>query len=213
VVVLVSLLAVAAGACGSPTPSRRASEAAGEQAIDGSLGRSQALFAVDTRDPHAHLSSGVSLIPLEVHLFVFGPDDPAVTVQPTSLALVDLVPKSGRLHLLPLPSPRGTAAVNLLEDSTPRLKWGSLMTPAQRTIFRAFAADPSMGNWLVITDDVNVKGGPDPIPLTAYIWPRSDVVSYWRCGIPSTGIDACTSAFYERADMLLIFQGGTGHVR
>src|SRR5207247_8664510 len=141
-----------------------------------------------------NLSAGVSLVPLAIPQFLFGPSDPArIAFQPSSQHLVALVPKNKRLHLMVLPSPADTVAIDLLEDSTPTRTWGELMTPAQRTIFRAFAADASLGKWLVILDDVNVVGGPDPIPLTAYLWARSDVVTYARCGIPNTGIDGCTA--------------------
>jgi hypothetical protein len=158
------------------------------------------------------LPSGVSLVPIRIQLFLFGPDNPAEPVQPGSVALADLVPKARRLHVVPLPSPDHTAALNLVEDSTPRLKWGELLTPAQRTIFRAFAGDASLGEWLVIVDDVNVVGGPDPVPLTAYLWPRPVVVSYLQCGIPSTGIDSCTDAFYQQARMVLVGAQAIGHV-
>jgi hypothetical protein len=154
------------------------------------------------------LPSGVSLFPVRVPTFVFGPDDPAPTVQQGSRTLADLLPKNRRLHVVALPSPAHSAALDLVEDSNPRLKWGELLTPASRAVFRAFAADATMGDWLVIVDDVKVKGGMDPIPLTAYLWPRSALTEYAECGIPSTGLDACTNAFYEKAFMVLVQVGG-----
>src|SRR5438067_2528526 len=103
VLLLASLLMVAA-ACGSPSAPKHASNSDAGQSIDANLSKSQALFAVDVQDPHAHLKSGVSLLPLSVHLFVFGPDDPAVTVQAASNDLVGMLPKASRLHVLALPS-------------------------------------------------------------------------------------------------------------
>lgn len=205
---LASLILVVAAACGHPA---QEPAPAAPQAIDGMLPGAQGIVAANPPDPHAHLSSGVSLAPIRISAFIFGPNDPSERVQAASLALAQLVPDVGRLQIRALPSPAKTAALDVLEVSTPRLKWGDLLIPAERKFFRAFAADPSMGDWLVIVDDVKVEGGPDPIPVTAYIWPRSDVVSYWRCGIPASAMDACTSDFYLKADTMVVTQAVPGH--
>lgn len=209
---LVPLIILVASACGSaPAVRHAASSLSPKPAVDAPLTAAWNASLLDRSQPDP-LPSGISLIPIRVPLFVFGPDNPAEPVQAGSLVLANLVPKDRRLHVVALPSPDHTAALNLVEDSTPRLKWGELLTPAQRTIFRAFAGDASLGQWLVIVDDVNVVGGPDPVPLTAYLWPRSVVVSYLQCGIPDTGIDSCTDAFYQQARMVLVGAQAIGHV-
>ena len=82
------------------------------------------------------------------------------------------------------------------------------MWPALRKVFAAFAADPSFGEWLVIVDDVKVEGGPDPVPLTAYRWPRAAVEAYAECGIPPDGIDDCTSQFYRTPEVIFVIPLG-----
>jgi hypothetical protein len=206
--VLVPVLVLAASACGSSALAHRPAPASsGRPAIDAITSDVAATFSDLPNE--LRLSSGVSLYPIRVPTFVFGPTAASQQVQPGSLALAGLIPQQRRLHVVALPSPLKTGALSLVEDSAPRSKWGELLTPAERTIFRAFAADPSLGDWLVIVDDLNVKGGIDPVPMTAYLWPRSVVATYSRCGIPSTTIDTCTDAFYEKAFMLLV-SAGTG---
>jgi hypothetical protein len=157
---------------------------------------------------------GVSLVPLTSRpLFVFGPPVPVSYVQEASDLLVSTVPQHGRLTVQPLPSPRGTAAVNLIEEARKKDRWGELLTPAQRLVFAQFGGDPSLGDWLVVVNDVKVLAGPDPIPLTAYRWPRQAVEEYVSCGIPEPGhgipweqIDQCSSQFYLLAEMKLVAQ-------
>jgi hypothetical protein len=209
---LVTALVLGASACGTSSLDRPAPPAPSIQAIDGNINQANE-SALSGEITQSHLPAGVSLLPIRVPTFVFGPEVAAEPVQSASLALAGLVPKDPRLHVVALPSPVKVAAVDLLEDSTPRLKWGQLLTPALRTIFRAFAADPSSGDWLVIVDDVNVVGGVDPVPMTAYLWPRAALTDYARCGIPDTGIDRCTDAFYVKAFMVLVTAGTSGIVR
>jgi hypothetical protein len=83
-----------------------------------------------------------------------------------------------------------------------------LAVPAQRTIFRAFDADPTMGDWLILLVDISVHGLFDPVPLTAYRWDRSEVEAYVACGIPTTGLaldglDPCTQDFYRSANVVV----------
>jgi len=192
------ILFVLVAACGFGTPPR---------ALPGrtpsSLPAAVALTPVPQSDGG---SSGVSLVPLSIEEFIFGPSVAVSKVQPESGILVGLIKPNKRLHIGPLPSPPGTAAMDFVEDSTPDLRWGELMWPAQRKVFSAFAADPSLGEWLVIVDDVNVEGGSDPIPVTAYRWPRSAVEDYARCGIPPDGIDDCTSEFYTTSEVLFVMR-------
>jgi hypothetical protein len=143
-------------------------------------------------------------VPLSIPQFIFGPPVVTPQVQDASGSLVSLATPNKRLHVLPLPSPTGTAAVDFIEDSTPALSWGELMWPAQRKMFAAFAANPNLGDFLVIVDDVNVLGGPDPVPLTAYRWARASVEAYALCGIPRMAIDACTVAFFATPQVIVI---------
>ncbi len=156
----------------------------------------------------ASFAEGVDLVPIHIPMFVFGQPAPAPQIQPPSQVLAGLIGESARLKVEALPSPEGTTAVDLIETSTPRQRWGGLMIPAERAMFSAFAADRTLGQWLVIVDDVNVVRGRDPIPTTAYRWQRSDVEAYARCGIPSAFvIDSCTDAFYQLPQMELITAG------
>jgi hypothetical protein len=84
------------------------------------------------------------------------------------------------------------------------------MTPAERQAFGAFAANSTLGKYLVVFTDVVVRGGIDPVPLTGYRWRRPDVEAYAACGIPSSGLDSCTRVFYARPEMVLIPPAGTG---
>jgi hypothetical protein len=183
-------------ACGYGSPPKTVPAAAG--------GKTPALQALTPAPDQNGGASGVSLVPLSIPQFIFGPPVVTPQVQDASGSLVDLAAPNKRLHVLPLPSPTGTAAIDFIEDSTPALRWGELMWPAQRKMFAAFAADPTLGEFLVIVDDVNVLGGPDPVPLTAYRWARESVEAYALCGIPKTGIDACTVAFYAAPQVLVI---------
>jgi hypothetical protein len=152
---------------------------------------------------------GVDLVPLHVQAFIFGDAvvDPAV--QPGSRTLADTISGTKRLRVVALPSADGTAAVDFLEISPPGHLWGEQMIPAERLLFRSFAADAALGDALVVVDDVQVDGGPDPLPMTAYRWDRADVEAYARCGIPDREIEGCTDAFYMAAEMILVGQFGT----
>jgi hypothetical protein len=152
----------------------------------------------------AGVSPGVSLVPLSIPEFIFGPPTAVAEVQPPSWTLVRLIPKHRKLTIRPLPSGEGTSAINLIEVSSFEERWGRLMTPAQRTIFAAFAEDEDLGEWLVIVNDVEVTDGPDPVPLTAYRWTRAAVEAYSLCGIPPSEIDDCTKAFYHSSETMLI---------
>jgi len=155
---------------------------------------------------------GVDLVPINVPQFIFGYAITDPSVQPGTLALAGRVHSTSRLAVTALPSPTGTAALDFLELSPPGHRWGELMIPAERALFRAFAANPSLGGALVIVDDVKVLKGTDPVPITAYRWDRAAVEAYARCGIPDRLIESCTDAFYLAAEMLLVrpFRGSLG---
>jgi hypothetical protein len=141
-----------------------------------------------------------------VPVFLFERATPPADIQPGSVELATLIDRQKDLHVVALKSTRETAAVILVEVSTHQ-KWGRLMIPAERQIIRAFAEDPKLGKWLILLTDVDVRGEPDPIPLTAYRWTRDDVEQYDQCGIPSAAIDDCTQAFYEVARTVLVAAG------
>jgi hypothetical protein len=136
-------------------------------------------------------------------LYLFEDATPPAGVQRSSVTLVKVVEPRKRLHIIALKSTRETAAVFVQEISI-HTHWGVLMIPAERQIIRAFADDPSLGKWLILLTDVDVRGDPDPIPLTAYRWTRLQVEQYKACGIPDTMIDECTKAFYHLAKTVLV---------
>jgi hypothetical protein len=155
-------------------------------------------------DPYAD-REGVSLVPVTSRpIFVFGHAVPVPVAQPASRRLAGLVPSSRRLDVTALPSPRDTAAVGLREHTRFDQHWGALSIPAQRQIIAAFAADPTMGSWLVLVTDVDIRGGPDPIPLTAYRWDRQAVEAYAACGIPPVEVDDCTFRFFVAGEAVLV---------
>jgi hypothetical protein len=159
-------------------------------------------------------TAGVTLIGVIVPpVSVFGPELATVSVQPGTRALMESM--SGlagpRLEVYPLPSPDGTAALAIRELSRGAARWGSRSTPAQRAVYSRFARDSSLGAWLVVVTDVAVLDGPDPVPLTAYRWPRAAVEAYASCGIPAVGrgvpwerIDPCTDRFFLDAQTVLV---------
>lgn len=141
---------------------------------------------------------------------------PQFQVQGSSQRLVEMVGTRPRLEVEALTSEQGTVALKFVERATPKNRWGAVMTPAQRRVFGAFAADPSMGEWLIVFTDVVVTGGIDPIPVTGYRWRRADVEAYADCGIPSSGLDTCTHLFYATPQMVLLPPksiGGAGGAR
>jgi len=134
---------------------------------------------------------------------------PPTDVQVASLKLMNSVAPNKRLKLTALPSTDGTVALAFQETTPFRMRWGAVMIPAERHLFAQFAADRSLGDWLIIVDDVIVTGGKDPVPLTAYRWPRSAVERYASCGIPmSLVIEDCTHAFYGAAETVFVIRSG-----
>ena len=202
---LVPLILLFATSCGSSSPAPATLHANPAATVEPFSGKLPAGLLQDSQPNR--LPAGVSLAPIRIPKFVFGPEDPSEPVQTASLRLAALVPANARLHVVALPSPAHTAAINFVEDSTPRLKWGELLIPAEHGLFGVFASDHSFGDWLVIVDWIHVHGGPSPIPVTAYLWPRSAVETYWHCGIPRSAIDACTDAFYMASDTILVNAG------
>jgi hypothetical protein len=135
---------------------------------------------------------------------------PQLDVPGSTKRLVASLTPRPHLRVKALSSAMGTAAVAFIEKSREQDHWGAVMTPAERQAFGAFAADPTMGQWLVVFTDVDVKHGTDPIPMTGYRWRRPDVEAYAECGIPSSGLDTCTRAFYTAPEMVLLPPRGKG---
>lgn len=168
-------------------------------------------------DPAA--SDGFAFIAQPHFQYIFAPQDvisgdvapPPTDVQTATRQLAADIRIGPRLKITVLPSTTGTVALAFDEISTEKQQWGGVMIPEQRKMFGRFASDPSLGDWLIVLDDVIVSDGLDPIPLTAYRWPRSAVEAYAACGIPPQFvIDDCTHAFYEASDIMLVIRGGGG---
>jgi hypothetical protein len=135
--------------------------------------------------------------------YLFERATPPTAIQESSQDLVKIVLPHKELHVFALNSTKDTAALIVIEVSI-HTRWGVLMIPAERKIIRAFADDPTLGKWLILLTDVDVRDEPDPIPLTAYRWTRAMVEQYKQCGIPAVQIDDCTRAFYQAAKTVLV---------
>jgi hypothetical protein len=141
--------------------------------------------------------------------YLFERATPPADIQKASLELLKLVTPRHDLHLFALKSTQDTAAIALIEVSL-HTRWGKAMIPAERQIIQAFADDTGLGKWLIILDDVDVRGEPDPVPLTAYRWSRAEVEQYKACGIPPVKLDACTDDFYRVARVVVVSSGIKG---
>jgi hypothetical protein len=138
---------------------------------------------------------------------------PPTDVQSATRDLAAQVRAHKRLKLTPLPSTEATVALAFQEFSTAKQHWGGVMVPEERRLFSRFASNASLGDWLIVLDDVIVSDGSDPVPLTAYRWARSAVEAYASCGIPPTFvIDDCTHAFYSASDTMFVVGGGGTNV-
>jgi hypothetical protein len=135
--------------------------------------------------------------------YLFERATPPADIQAASLDLVKVVARHKNLHVFALKSTHDSAAVIVVEVSI-HSRWGKLMIPAERQIIQAFANNPALGKWLILLDDVDIRGEPDPVPLTAYRWTRDEVEQYKECGIPPVNLDACTAAFYEVARVVIV---------
>lgn len=150
---------------------------------------------------------GDAVSPLPPQRFIFTPFReqhllPQASLQPGSVRLADLFPREERLRVIALRSTEGTAAVVLIEQSIGR-PWGELLIPAERRIFRSFAADRSLGDWLIVASDVVVLGERDPVPFTVYRWSRDAVEAYADCGISDRDVDHCARQFFRLAQTLM----------
>jgi hypothetical protein len=152
-------------------------------------------------------SPGISvdvISPTLQHQYVFERGTPAVDFQPGSKSLVEMLRSTPGLHVAALRSTPDSAAIFMIEDDQ-AVPWGTILLPAEKSVFEKFAADPTMGDWLMVIDDVIVGGPKDPVPVTAYRWARSDVEKYVQCGIPKPGTqNDCSKVFYLIARTVIL---------
>jgi hypothetical protein len=141
--------------------------------------------------------------------YLFGPQFPSAAVTPASQRAERTVGTHARLKVEPLPSTPATVALALQESVSGHEQWGEVMIPAERKLFASFAGDSSLGDWLILLTDVEVSGGPDPVPLTAYRWDRGSVEAFAACGIPPTGFNICTDRFFGAALIQMLISSGT----
>jgi hypothetical protein len=143
--------------------------------------------------------------------YVFRCDHPKVAYTPGTRTLADLAATVPGIGTMGLKSTPDTVAVLMVEND-PSVEWGTRLLAAERKDYEKFAADKSMGGWFILVADVQVSGGLDPIAPTAYRWTRQEVDDYVTCGIPETGRDDCSAAFYGAADVVVLAaQGGPPH--
>jgi hypothetical protein len=155
--------------------------------------------------PSPEPTGGSVMIGIPTEQTLFGPPLDNPSVQPETLRMKGLILRHPRLKVTALPSSIRTVALALEEKSTPKLRWGNVMIPQERRVFRLFAKDRSLGDWLIMITHVDVVPGPSPIPVVAYRWARADVEAYEKCGIPqSMVIDQCTYTFFDAPEMLFI---------
>jgi hypothetical protein len=138
---------------------------------------------------------------------------PQVAIQPGSVRVLKALPAVDHLHMAALKSSAGSVAIVLVEEPS-RAAWGSLYRPVERDIIKRFAADTSLGEWLIILADVIVSGaGPDPVPMTASRWDRDQVDQFVKCGIPpATESNDCSKTFFAVARTVVVaLPGGAPH--
>ena len=136
--------------------------------------------------------------------YLFRCDSPPVAYRDGSRTLADLAATVPGLGTSGLKS-TGDASALLMVENDPNVPWGQHIQDAERKIFEQFASDKSMGEWLIIVADVEVSGGPDPIPPTASRWDRKEVQDFVACGIPDSGThNACSEAFSLAADKIVL---------
>lgn len=164
--------------------------------------------------PSPETTGGEAFVAVPFPMTLFGPPLKAASVQPGTLKLKNLILTHPRLRVTALASSHQTVALGLQEKASGDQSWGEVMIPEERRLFQRFAKDASLGKWLIVITDVDVTDGPDPVPLVAYRWTRTDVEAYGKCGIPqSTTVDACTDIFYRAAQVLFLMHQKTGQGR
>jgi hypothetical protein len=143
--------------------------------------------------------------------YIFRCDNPAVAYTKATRDLANLAATVPGIGSMGLKSTPDTVAVLAVEDD-PSVNWGTRLDAAERKMYESFAADKSDGDWFILVADVVVSGAADPIAPTAYRWTRQQVEDYVACGIPQTGQNDCSSAFYKEASVIVLApQGGPPH--
>lgn len=157
----------------------------------------------------AEETGGSAVVAVPTPQTLFGPPLISAVVQPETLKVMDPILSHPRLAVAPLASSQRTVALVLRETASGDERWGEVMIPEERKLFRRFATDRSLGDWLIMITDVDVTDAPDPIPLVAYRWTRAGVEAYAECGIPqSTLIDDCTLEFFRAAEVAFLILSG-----
>lgn len=139
--------------------------------------------------------------------YLFRTDQPPVEIRDVTRDAISALPKLDGLDYVPLPSTEGTVAVSIIEDA-PDEPWGSVVNEARTVLFQEFASNDAMGEWLILVTDVVVHMLQDPIPPTAYRWPRAEVEEFAACGIPQSGTNQCSTEFFRLAESVVLAQMG-----
>jgi hypothetical protein len=146
--------------------------------------------------------------------YIFRCDNPKVDYTKATRTLADLAATVPGLGAMGLKSTPDAVAVLIVEDD-PSVPWGTRLLAAERKMYETFAQDKTMGDWFILVADVVVHASADPIAPTAYRWTRQEVQDYASCGIPATGRNDCSDAFYHAArglnTIVLAPQGGAPH--
>jgi hypothetical protein len=167
--------------------------------------------ASPSASPAAAPTGGQAVVAIPTVQTLFGPPLSDAEIQPGTLKLKRQIAPHRRLKVTALPSSLRTVALGLRETARGKQRWGEVMIPEERKVFLRFAQDPSLGDWLIMITDVDVRDGPDAVPIVAYRWARDDVETYAACGIPqSITIDRCTDTFFQAPDYLFLHAGGEG---
>jgi hypothetical protein len=160
--------------------------------------------------PSPQPTGGEALVAVPFPMTLFGPPLKTASVQPGTVKLKNLILTHPRLKVTALASSHKTVAIGFQEKASGDQRWGEIMIPEERKLFQRFANDASLGEWLIVITDVDVTDAPDPVPLVAYRWTRTDVERFESCGIPPfMTFDRCTDHFYGAAQVVFLHQGGS----
>jgi hypothetical protein len=145
--------------------------------------------------------------------YLYRRDQPDVAVQNRTTRMMGRLPAVIGVTVTPLESTEDTVAVMMVEDA-PDTDWGVLLDQVKPELFTQFAGDGGFGDWLILVTDVVVHAPEDPVPPTAYRWSREEVEEFVGCGVPQSGQNDCSRAFFQAADtVLLVVPGAPGRGR
>jgi hypothetical protein len=190
-------LVLLAAACGGSTPPARSLQTAGPPAPE--------TPAINGVPPAYAIAPNTEKPVLETVA------KPQAAIQPGSVKVLKALRTVDHLHMAALKSSTGSVAIVLVEEPSDAA-WGSLYRPVERDIIKQFAADTSLGEWLIILADVIVPG-PDPVPMTAARWDRDQVDQFVKCGIPpGSESNECSKTFFAAARTVVVaLPGGAPH--